>query len=133
MTSFRQGKSHNLDARIDINYVAGDAAAQIAGQKNSRVSHFRRVGITAERGQFGATFQHFRKVPNAAGRRSFDGSRRDCVYSNIRRAKVGRQVPHRSFERRFGDAHDVVIFHYPRGPQVSQRHYRPAALVRAGP
>src|ERR1700730_7480168 len=61
----RQGKAHDLHACIDVNYVASDAPAQIAGKKDRRISHFRRIHVPPQRSDTRAAFQHFGKIANS--------------------------------------------------------------------
>jgi len=41
------GESHDVHTGVDKKDISSDAASQIAGQKNSSISNFRRVGVPA--------------------------------------------------------------------------------------
>ena len=66
------------------------------------------------------------ELGNARGGARRERSGRDRVDANALRAELGRDVADRAFERRLGDAHDVVVLHHHLAAVIGHREQRAA-------
>src|SRR6202167_62967 len=118
----RRFKAHDLESGIHVEDISGDAAAQVAAQKNGGVGDFGDVGVATQRGVFLHEIENLREIFNATRGNRFDGTGGNRVDADFVCAQFGGEVTDFRFESGFGDAHDVVIFYDARGAQISEGH-----------
>ncbi len=61
-------KPHDVVSAIDVDHFAGDAAAGVGGQEDSRGADFADLNVASQRGALGVRFQHVAEaeMPRAA-------------------------------------------------------------------
>ena len=66
------------------------------------------------------------EVADAGRGQRLDRAGRDGVDADVLDAEIGGEIAHGRFERRLGDAHDVVMRHPLLGAVIGQRQHRAA-------
>jgi hypothetical protein len=122
----RRFQAHNLETGIHVKNISGDAAAQIAAEKDGGVRDFGDVRVAAQRSVFLHEIENLGEILNSAGGNRFDGPCGNGVDADFLRAELGGEVADFGLERGFGDAHDVVIFYDARGAEIGESHDRAA-------
>jgi len=115
-------QAHDLKSGIHVEDISGDAAAEVAAEKNGGVGHFGDISVAAQRGVFLHEIEDLGEVLNAARGNGFDGAGGNGVDADLASTEFGGEVADFRFERGFGDTHDVVIFYDARGAEISESH-----------
>src|ERR1700722_226854 len=76
-------KSHDVVAAIDVNHLAGDAAAGIGGEEPSGAANFADLHVAPHGGALGVGLVHVAEAGDAARGEGFDRSGRDRVHADI--------------------------------------------------
>src|SRR5271156_1430530 len=85
-------QGHNLKSRVYIDHVSGDAAAQVAGEKDGHVPHFGDVCIPAQRRVLLHELEDLGEVLDAARGDGFDGAGGNRIDANLARPQLAREV-----------------------------------------
>ena len=112
--------------------LAGDPRRQVRQQVKRGAADIL-DGQRAAQGRMGALeIIHGARVADAGARQRANRAGGNGVDANIARAEVGGQIAHARFQRRLGEAHDVVIGHDARRAAIGQRQQRAAAVHHRG-
>ncbi len=129
----RVGMLHADDvvAGIDVMDLAGDAARQVGEEIHRRVADLVDRHGAAQRRVVLVPAEDVAEVADAGRRQRLDRPGRDGVDADVLAAEVGGEIAHRRFQRRLGDAHDVVVRHPFLGAVIGERQQRAAVAASA--
>src|SRR5437764_14054798 len=92
--------AHNVEAAVDVDGAAGDAAAKVAAQEDRCVAKLGGVGGTAQWRALRRDLEHACEAADAACREGTDRSRGDGVDAHTQGPKIVRQVTYLGLQRR---------------------------------
>src|SRR5437588_5483840 len=104
-------KSHDVVAAVHVDYLSGDAAAAIGGEKQSGLAYLAYFDVAFQWSAFGVGFQHVPQSRDTARGERLDWPGGDGVDPNLLFAQIVGQIAHGGFESCLGHAHHVVVGH----------------------
>ena len=120
----------DVEAGVDHQHFAGDAAARVAQQERRRVADFGRFDRAAQRRLLAHHAEDRREAADAGGRQRLHRPGGDRVDANVLGTEIRGEIAHRRFERGLRDAHHVVVREHAIAAEERQRQHAAAAARR---
>lgn len=112
---------HSVEACVNVDDVARNAAREVRKQEGSRVADFLNRHRTAERRRLFHHMEELREALDAGGGKRLDGTGGNGVRADAFAAEAGSQVAGRGFKRRLGKAHRVVVGNNAFAAEIGER------------
>ena len=110
-----------MEAGIDVNRLAGDAAGVIAQQERSGLADFLHRDVAAQRRHRRVQLHHLIEVTDSRRTERLERSRAERVDSETHRAEFVSGIRHRTFQCGLANTHDVVAGDDFLAAQIRQR------------
>ena len=117
-------------ARIDVVHLTGNPGGKIRQKVEPGTANLVDADIALKRRVVFVPLEDIAEVADARCSQGLDGPGRYRVHADVALPEVCGEIAHTGFQRRLGNAHDVVMGHDPFGTVIGQGDQAPAFIEK---